>query len=161
MAVTDIVTLITNAWIAVMNADTGVQALTGRTERNVRPWGALFPPDPKEPINTALFPVYTFAQPFLTEEGGAGDNRTYSTTITAWADTQSASGTGRSPQELCDHMIERVEKGITEPLLSAQGVDAAPWRRTRRGVEGDREGSRGLARSDIDLDLFVTKVPVP
>lgn len=141
MASTDLEQRLREAIVAVLTADTQVQALCGRTTKIVRPWSSIAEGD---------LPVLNYYILATEELGGTYDTRRVTVSFTAWAE-------GEGAQSIANHLVERVELGLTWPLLNAQNVDAAPLRRTRTGVEIDREGSRGLARSDIDVELLVTK----
>lgn len=138
---TDIEDRTARALVAILNADAGVQAITGRTRRNLVAWGD---------VNDAELPVLAYQFIDGEEIGGAGDNRFLNYQITAIAD-------GDGARSMTAALMERIELGITEPLLAAQGLDACPLRRRRRSVPMEGEASRGTNRADIDLTLWVTK----
>jgi len=138
---TDIVQDTNEAVVAILNADAGIQAITNRTTGNVRPWKHVA--DEELPILLYHFVVGT-------EEGGSGDNRLFQYQITAYAK-------GPNTGSVVNNLLERVELGLTEPLLAAQGLDAAPMRRTRTAVVIERDGTRELTRGDIDVEIWATK----
>jgi hypothetical protein len=132
----------TNVAVAtILNADSGIQTITGRTTGNIRPWRHVA--DENLPILLYNFTVGT-------EEGGSGDNRFLQYQIAAFAE-------GPNAGSVVNNLLERVELGLTEPLLSAQGLDAAPMRRTRTAVVIERDGTRELTRGDIDVEIWATK----
>lgn len=137
----DIVQDTNAAVVAILNADAGVRTITKRTTGNIRPWKNVA--DEKMPIL-----LYTFI--VGTEEGGSGDNRLLQYQITAYAE-------GADSGNVVNSLLERVELGLTEPLLNAQGLDAAPMRRTRTAVVIERDGTRELSRGDIDVEIWATK----
>lgn len=138
---TDLEDRTARALVAILNADAGVQAITGRTSGNVVAW---------KNANDAELPVIAFLFLDGEEIGGAGDNRFFNYQLTAIAE-------GDGARSMTAALMERIELGITEPLLAAQGLDACPLRRRRRSVPEDGEASRGIERADIDLTLWVTK----
>lgn len=142
MASTDIEQRIVEAVVAILEADAGVQAITGRTLENILPW---------QDSEALTYPVLLYLVPTINPYGGAGDTRLAEMQITAVADGEGAGATTRA-------LLERVELGLTQPLLAAQSLDAAVIRSTRRGAtpEGST-GSRGTTRADIILTIYVTK----
>lgn len=140
---TDIEQRLAEALVAIVDADAGVQGLTGRTVGNLVPW---------QTAGRIVYPVLLYQMVQLAETGGAGDTRTALVQVTALAEGNDAGSTARA-------LMERVELGVTQPLLAAQGIDAAPTRRLRRQVSIDprQDGSRGIARADMDLTLYLTK----
>lgn len=140
---TDLEQRLVEGLVAILNADAGVRALTGRTEGNLLPFGTA---------EVVPYPVLLYQVVQIAETGGAGDTRNALVQITALAEGNNAGATARA-------LIERVELGVTQPLLAATGLDAAVVRRFRRSlpIEATADGSRGIARADIDLTLYVTK----
>lgn len=146
---TDLVERCIEAIVTIVNADSGMQALTGRTTRNLVPWGDIASLEANDLV--PRLPVCAYAVIDASERGGIGDTRDIRLQITAYA-------AGDNAQAKANAMLERIELGITQPLLFAQSIDAAPIRRTRRGItEEAPEGIRNLRRADVDLDLYVTK----
>ena len=142
MPATDLEQRIIEAIVAVLDLDAGVQAITGRLTGNILPW---------QDSEALTYPVLLYQVPTIDPYGGAGDTRLAEVQLTAVADGEGAGATTRA-------LLERVELGLTQPLLEAQGLDAAVIRSRRRGAtpEGST-GSRGTTRADIILTVYVTK----
>lgn len=140
-APTDLEDKAARALVAILGSDAGVQAITGRTTGNVLAWDGY---------SDAALPVILYQFIDGEEIGGAGDNRFFVYQLTAIAEGDGARSKSAA-------LVERIELGVTEPALAAQGLNACPLRRRRRTVPMDADASRGLARSDIDLTLWLTK----
>lgn len=138
---TDIEQRCREALTAILDADSGVQALTGRTTRNCVPFGLK--------SATEKLPVLLLAFVVMTPVGGAGDNRRVRYQLTAVTK-------GAGADAAANALIERVELAITQPALAAQSLDGWVERMDRRRVPPD--GSPGVeGRADCDVTLIVTK----
>lgn len=139
---TDIEDRLARGLVAILNADPGVQAITGRTTGNVVAWSADV---------TAALPVIAYQLVELVEIGGTGDNRDAEYQLTAIAE-------GNGARSMVAALLERIEQALTWAAFDAQGLDALVRRRRRRVVPAtDSEASRGLARADLDLTIWITK----
>lgn len=128
---------------AIVDDDTAVQALTGRSGRNCVPFRSGQRVDQ---------PVVLLAQLPITPIGGVGDNRRVRFQFTCL-------GTGTGAQDTADSLARAVERAITQPALAAQGVNGFPAMVPTRTSAGEIEGagsSEQLARADLDLTLIVT-----
>lgn len=144
MSATDVVHRVCAALVTILNADAGVQAITGRTTGNVTRWGA--------PSRAAVQPRLLYMPLTGSPVGGTGDTRDVAVQLTAVA-------AGAGAQAKCYALIERVEIAIDFAALDAQGLDAIPLDRLFRRYEGpvDPEGAEEQARADIDILIRVTK----
>ena len=138
---TDVEQRLREAIRAILGADSGLQTLCGRSTEIVKPLGD---------IGTVSLPVLGYALITMDEIGGTGDNRSALVQFSAFVEGTGAEATANA-------MIERVELGLTQPLLAAAGLDAAVLRRRRYHGPLDREGSRATARSDCDAEIWITK----
>lgn len=126
--------------VTIADTDTTMRQVMGRVAGLLVPW--------QTPESSAL-PLLCYAHIATTPIGGVGDTRTCLLQLTAWAE-------GLDAQATCHALLERCESLFSSTALLAAGVDAAPIAFTRRGTPLDPEGSRVLARADLDIELYVT-----
>jgi hypothetical protein len=138
---TDIEQLCRNAITAILDADSGIQAITKRTTNNCIPFKTTStPPD---------LPVLLLAFVAMNLVGGAGDNRRARYSLTAIAK-------GQGHDAVCNALIERVEIALSQPNLALQSIDGYVERTERRRVPPENVQSIP-GRADIDVFLIVTK----
>lgn len=139
---TDIEQRLREAVTQILDADPGVRTLTGRTTKCCIP--------ARDGVSIAQ-PVITLQLLALEEIGGAGDTRRARYRLTAWA-------RGNGAQATANGLAERIEAAITQPALSAQGVDAYPAGRTRTvGPLPETPAGEPVGRADVDLTLIANK----
>lgn len=143
MPTTDIEQRTIEAVTDILDDDAGVQAITGRTTKNCLPQHSL---------TQAQLPVLTYFVVGTQEIGGTGDNRLITIQWSAYAEGDGADATARA-------LLERIELGLTQPLMAAKGLDGMPYPGGRRRYPGpiDPEISRALVRLNLDQDFWVTK----
>lgn len=144
------------ALVAIVNADATLRTLMGRTTRLLVRWQDLQLDGP--------LPVIAYSLIGFEQTGADDDTRegTVQFSVVA-AETNDATGAlGKA-----EAIVERLEALSWSVLLLAQGVDGAPVRLTRRpdqeagdGDSGPREGTRGLAREDLDIAFAISKATV-
>lgn len=142
MTTTDIDQLCRDAITSILDADAGVRAITGRTTKNCVP--------SRDGISIAE-PVITLQFLGMTEIGGAGDNRRPRYRLTCWA-------RGNGAQRKANDLAERIEQAITQPALSAAGINGYPLTRSRSsGPLPETPSGETVGRADLDLTLIATK----
>jgi hypothetical protein len=138
---TDIEQLCRNAITAILDADTGIQAITKRATNNCIPFRTGSAP--------TKLPVLLLAFLTLNPVGGAGDNRRARYQLTAVTK-------GEGADSVANALMERVEIALSQPNLALQSIDGYVESTSRRRVPPeDVEGITG--RADIDVTLIVTK----
>jgi hypothetical protein len=139
---TDIEQRCREAITGILDADAGVRALTKRTTKNCVPG--------RDGLSIAD-PVITLQFLGMTEIGGAGDNRRPRYRLTCWA-------RGNGAQRIANELAERIEQSITQPALSAAGIDGYPLTRSRStGPLPETPPGETVGRADLDLTLIATK----
>jgi len=141
--VTDVATTLRHAITAILDADSGIQTITGRSVKNCVPWRT------GEKVTR---PVILLQQLPITRIGGVGDNRRARFALTCLA-------TGNGAQDKADALAERVEVALTQPNFVAQGANAFPLNtptRTGAGPVDTQAPGENIARADLDLTLVVT-----
>lgn len=143
---TDVIQRFVEAAVAVLRAYAPLKAELGRSDRVVTPW---------QPLDAAPLPVLFYTPVLATQFGGVGDTRVVQVQFTAVAD-------GPGSQAKANAIMEHVENALTQPALAGQSVDAAPrapWSRRYVAPYGtvERDGGRGLSRSDLDATFIITK----
>jgi hypothetical protein len=143
----DIFERLRQATVAIVNADAGVQALTGRATENCVAW---------DRVAEAVRPVIAYHIVLLGQQGESGDGRDGTVQFTAIAD-------GNDADALTNELLHAVELAYTAPALLAQGVDGAPMLLDRRagdsdtdGEDGPRDLTRNTQASHLDVAITLT-----
>lgn len=130
-----------NAVVAILTAHAGVQAITGRTSRNIVP---------DDDIGAAALPCFSYLLVTSEEVGGTGDNRAFTLQLSAFAEGPNAKATTQD-------LVELAETALSVTAFAAQGVDAMILRRRRYGGPVDQNGTQRRARSSMDASGLITK----
>jgi hypothetical protein len=136
---TDIIERSVLAIVAVLEARTDIQAITGRPAGNVTAWNADI---------AAVLPIIAYRYVIATPGGGAiGDTREIVFVFSAVAATESTANA----------LLEIVESILWAPALAALAQPLNGYMRNpvRRSIPWDE--TEDVSRSDLELTLTVTK----
>lgn len=130
------------ALVAVVNADTTVQGLTGRTSRNLVPWST---------VEGIALPVVAY-QLVVDTPLGDGRIRQMQYQLDAFAD-------GNGAGAVVNGLAEALTQGISVTALAAQGCDAVVESVARRVLTPalsaqDPDNGRAVQRAILDLTLM-------
>lgn len=133
------------ALVAIVSASAAMQAIANRVDNLLLAWSNL---DVDQLLPATAYDLVGFAQ-----TGKDNDTRAGTVRFSAFAQGNGALATTEA-------MLEAIELAVTAPALLAQGLDATPVVLHREypapeADEGDgvRQGSRGLERADLLMDL--------
>jgi hypothetical protein len=156
MPATDLPLRVKRALVAIVNGSADVQAVTGRTTRNLVQWGSLA---------GAPRPVLAYHLVVAPQVGGLGDSRQFDLQLSAFADDTAS----EAADSIADRLLGVVEAILTPtafaactPPLEAVVIDLT--RRDGSGAEADSVSDAGTlttppgagARADLDVSLDVT-----
>lgn len=140
MATTDVVGILQRSIVNIVNGDAALRTAMGRTSRLIRPWE-----DGQQENLPAIVFAYLGAKP----SGVSGNTWLVRYAFAAFAE-------GARADEKVLTFVELLRAAVTEPALTAQGLDAAPLRWERTPVRVDKQDSRSMAASGIDGDFLIT-----
>lgn len=138
----DVIQEVRRAVVAIVNGDATLATITGHASPQITMWQDLR-------LDGAL-PILAYQVVVLGQTPADRDSRTGLLQFSAFA-------TGNGAQATIEAMLERVEQILTALALDGNGVDGAPVRFIRREEPEDRDGSRGVRRADLDVELTLTK----
>jgi hypothetical protein len=132
----DFVQSVRDAIIAVLDTDSAIVAITGRSNGNVIPFDDLGE-------STLVGIEYMVVSAVMI--GGIGDTRRVLVTFAASAELEADANA----------LLDLVEKKLTCPAMEAAGLDAYPQEFSRTGIAG--RASDGTSSASLDVTLIVTK----
>lgn len=136
---TNEVTTLRNAIVAILQADSAMRVLAGRTSGFV----VL-----ARSVSTALRPVVAYQTGSSVRIGGNGHKREVFVLLEAYA-------VGNGAQDKAEALTRRAREALTKAAFTAQGASVIEVTHTERGVEALNEDGSLSQDARHDLELLV------